>query len=85
MTAKMPDIPERKTWRDDPITPRQLGMINWLLNCRGIVCRPKRGTMLLIPDLTRGKASELGEARYGNKGTSPEAQHSAQVLSITKW
>jgi len=58
MTAKMPDMPAGKTWRDDPITPRQEGMIHWLLYCRGIIYQSKRGTMSPL-DLTKGQASKL--------------------------
>jgi len=54
----MPDMPVGKTWRDDPVTPRQLGMIKWLLHCRGISYRPKIGTMSPA-DLTKGQANKL--------------------------
>ena len=54
----MPDMPAGKTWRDDPITSRQLGMMSWLLHCRGISYQSKRGTMAPA-DLTKGQANKL--------------------------
>lgn len=54
----MPDMPAGKNWRDSPITSRQFGMISWLLHCRGIVYRPKIGTISPV-DLTKGQANKL--------------------------
>jgi len=58
MGPKMPDMPVGKTWRDDPVTPRQVGMIAWLLTCRGIISRPKIGAVSPM-DLTKGQANKL--------------------------
>lgn len=58
MTARMPDIPRKKTWRDDLATIRQLGMMSWLLKCRGITYRAKLGTTSPA-DLTKGKVSDI--------------------------